>query len=113
MKKKTPEKFVNNFDNYLEFIEKNKINCVYKKTQVKKQNEKIKEIKVVFTGFRSKELEEYIESNGGKVQSSLNKETDLLVVKNDETSGTKLEKAKELEIKIITKKQFENEYNIE
>ena len=113
IEKKTAEKFVNNFDNYLEFIEKNKINCVYKKTQVKKQNEKIKEIKVVFTGFRSKELEEYIESNGGKVQSSLNKETDLLVVKNDDTSGTKLEKAKELEIKIITKKQFENEYNIE
>ena len=30
IEKKTAEKFVNNFDNYLEFIKTNKIKCVYK-----------------------------------------------------------------------------------
>ena len=40
-------------------------------------------------------------------------DTDLLVIKNNDTGGSKIEKAKELKIKIITKKDFETEYNIE
>ena len=112
IEKKTAEKFVNNFDNYLEFIKINKIKCTYKKVK-QNSNEKIKFKKIVFTGFRSKELEEYIENNEGNLQDSISKNTDLLVVKDKDTSGSKVNKAKELNIKIITKKDFETEYNIE
>ena len=112
IEKKTAEKFVNNFDNYLEFIKINKIKCTYKKVK-QNSNEKIKFKKIVFTGFRSKELEEYIENNEGKLQDSISKNTDLLVIKDKDTSGSKVNKAKELNIKIITKKDFETEYNIE
>ena len=112
IEKKTAEKFVNNFDNYLEFIKTNKIKCVYKEVKQKKDS-KLKDLKIVFTGFRSNEFEEFIENNGGKIQSSISKNTDLLVIKNNDTGGSKIEKAKELKIKIITKKEFETEYNIE
>jgi NAD-dependent DNA ligase len=112
IEKKTAEKFVNNFDNYLEFIKINKIKCTYKKVK-QNSNEKIKFKKIVFTGFRSKELEEYIENNEGKLQDSISKNTDLLVIKDKDTSGSKVNKAKELNIKIITKKDFETKYNIE
>ena len=111
IEKKTAEKFVNNFDNYLDFIKLNKIKCNYKKVKKNKDN-KLKDIKIVFTGFRSKELEEFIENNGGNLQSSISKNTDLLVVKDKDTSGSKIDKAKEFNIKIITKKDFETEYNI-
>ena len=112
IEKKTAEKFVNNFDNYLEFIKTNKIKCVYKEVKQNKDS-KLKDLKIVFTGFRSSEFEEFIENNGGKIQSSISKNTDLLVIKNKDTGGSKIEKAKELKIKIITKKEFETEYNIE
>ena len=112
IEKKTAEKFVNNFDNYLEFIKINKIKCVYKEVKQNKDS-KLKDLKIVFTGFRSNEFEEFIENNGGKIQSSISKNTDLLVIKNNDTGGSKIEKAKELKIKIITKKDFETEYNIE
>ena len=112
IEKKTAEKFVNNFDNYLEFIKINKIKCVYKEVKQNKDS-KLKDLKIVFTGFRSSEFEEFIENNGGKIQSSISKNTDLLVIKNNDTDGSKIEKAKELKIKIITKKEFETEYNIE
>jgi DNA ligase (NAD+) len=112
IEKKTAEKFVNNFDNYLEFIKINKIKCVYKEVKQKKDS-KLKDLKIVFTGFRSNEFEEFIENNGGKIQNSISKNTDLLVIKNNDTGGSKIEKAKELKIKIITKKDFETEYNIE
>ena len=112
IEKKTAEKFVNNFDNYLEFIKINKIKCVYKEVKQNKDS-KLKDLKIVFTGFRSNEFEEFIENNGGKIQGSISKNTDLLVIKNNDTGGSKIEKAKELKIKIITKKEFETEYNIE
>lgn len=112
IEKKTADKFVNNFDNYLEFIKTNKIKCVYKEVKQKKDS-KLKDLKIVFTGFRSSEFEEFIENNGGKIQSSISKNTDLLVIKNNDTGGSKIKKAKELKIKIITKKDFETEYNIE
>tara|TARA_Y100000591_G_C21747987_1_gene653088 strand:- start:154 stop:1182 length:1029 start_codon:yes stop_codon:yes gene_type:complete len=110
IEKKTAEKFVNNFNNYLEFVKNNNIKCIYHKTKIKNINSKIKDLKIVFTGFRSNELEEYIENNGGKIQNTVNNETNLLIIKDDNTTGTKIDKANELNIKIITKEEFNKNY---
>jgi len=59
----------------------------------------------VFTGFRNKELESEIQSKGGKVVTAISKNVNYVVVKNpEEKDGTssKLNKARELGIKIIT-----------
>jgi DNA ligase (NAD+) len=65
---------------------------------------------VVITGFRDKTLQEKIEEQGGKIGSTVSKNTDYLVVKDqtviDDPTG-KVSKAQELDIKIITKKQLE------
>lgn len=54
------------------------------------------------------ELKEFIESNGGKVASSVSKNTDYLI-NNDSTSGSsKNKKAKELGVSIITESEFKN-----
>lgn len=63
---------------------------------------------VVLTGSLSKytrgEATELIEKNGGTVQSSVGKSTDLVVA--GEKAGSKLEKAAKLSIKIITEDEF-------
>lgn len=62
---------------------------------------------VVFTGFRSKELENVIESNNGKVMGNISKKTDLLVIKDNNEMGEKFKKARLMNIKIITKGALE------
>ena len=73
---------------------------------------KLKNKKIVFSGFRDKLLEENIVSNGGKISLSISKNTDILIVPTGETeknSGKKL-KALELNILIISKDDFNNYY---
>tara|TARA_B110000259_G_scaffold165323_1_gene192092 strand:- start:1056 stop:3065 length:2010 start_codon:yes stop_codon:yes gene_type:complete len=112
IEKKTAEKFVNNFDKYLEFVKNNNIKCIYEKPQSKINNQILSNNKIVLTGFRDNDLENKIEDNGGIIQSSINKETSILVVKNLETTGSKIDKAKELNIKIIVLDDFKNEFKL-
>ena len=54
---------------------------------------------IVFSGFRDKELEEFIKKSGGKVSKSVTRKTTLLLVKSDNQTD-KYKKAMEYEIKI-------------
>ena len=56
------------------------------------------------TGFSRDEIKEFIQSNGGKVVSSVSKNTDYLVL--GENPGSKFEKAKSLNIKIIDENEL-------
>lgn len=57
---------------------------------------------VVFTGFRDSNLEEEIINQGGTIQSSVSKKTTLVVAANPFENSTKLKKARELNINIIS-----------
>ena len=64
---------------------------------------------MVLSGFRDNDLQEKLESIGVKISSSVSKNTDYLVVKDQETinEGTgKVQKAQEASVKIITKEQL-------
>lgn len=61
---------------------------------------------IVFTGFRSKEWEELVTSRGGKISGSVSKKTTLVVAADPNENSGKLEKARELGIKIVSKEQF-------
>ena len=61
---------------------------------------------VVFTGIRNAELEKMIETQGGKVASSVSSKTTLLVAKDVGESSSKIEKAKELGVQIIAFDDF-------
>lgn len=54
---------------------------------------------VVFSGFRDKELEEFIKKSGGKVSKTVTRKTTLLLVKSDKQTD-KYSKAKEYGIEI-------------
>lgn len=63
--------------------------------------------KFVFSGFRDKEMERRIEAVGGKVVSSVSKDTSYVVVKDAAAaSSSKTKKAIELGVAIITEKEL-------
>jgi DNA ligase (NAD+) len=58
--------------------------------------------KIVFTGFRDRPIEEQIMANGGVMMTSVSKNTSYVVVKSTEQSGSKIQKAKMLNIPVIS-----------
>lgn len=116
---KTAKQFVNNFDKFKQFfaiLEKIKlINVNHLKQPIIKKvvvtGLLFKDMKIVFTGFRNKELEEFITSNGGQVTGTVSKNTNLVVyAKNEEGISSKYLKAQELKIKMMTDEDFKNQY---
>lgn len=65
---------------------------------------------IVLTGFRDKEINNFIERVGGNVKSSISGTTNILIIKNDSTSNKKTETAHKRGIKIITKQTFIDSY---
>jgi DNA ligase (NAD+) len=80
--------------------------CI-KYKNIKKHN-KFKNYTFVITGtfnnYSRKELEEIIDSNGGKISSSVSKNTTFLLLGNN--PGSKHKKAKDLKTKILTEKEL-------
>jgi NAD-dependent DNA ligase len=74
------------------------------------ETDKLKNINIVFTGVRNKELEKKIINGGGKVSNNVNKSTTYLVtadnINNTEKKSAKEKKAQELSIKIINLSKF-------
>ncbi len=112
----TAEQFSNNFDNFLKFFDEltkiQTINIAHLKKQkaVKKKGLLFDGKKVVFTGFRNQELEDFIVNNSGSVTTSVSINT-ILVVYSDTTSG-KYEKAVELNIPVLTQEEFKKKYKL-
>ena len=62
------------------------------------------------TGFRDKELETKIMDVGGKISSSVSKNTFAVLVKNLEETSGKVDKAKELGVDVLTRDEFIEKY---
>jgi len=95
--------FVSNFKSFLDFYNNIKkfINIKEKK---RKKDGKYKNMKIVISGFRDKNIINYIENEGGIITNTISKNTDLLVIKDKSVMDTsKVIKAQDLGIKIITK----------
>jgi NAD-dependent DNA ligase len=93
------KEFLNNINGYYTFNEEEPIENGYVSDNV-----------YVFTGFRDPELKELLENSGAIVTSSFNKKTTHLVVLSMDKSKSKISKAKEMGINIITKKELYNSY---
>ena len=93
----------------MDFIKINKIECNFKEKEKIIYNPELK-INVVFTGFRDNELEKFIKLNGGSIKTSISSNIDYLIIKDLDTTSSKIKKAKELNVKIITKEEFENKF---
>jgi len=62
---------------------------------------------IVMTGFRDNELKEKIEERGGKVTTSVSKNTTMVLTKSVKSSSSKVKKAKELGIPVVDVADFD------
>ena len=108
---KTSKKIVDNLEEAQKFILDIKKFATFKKEIVKNANDNLVNMKIVLSGFRDKKLEESIISRGGKVVTSVSKQTSMLVVASasSELSG-KTSKALELGVKILELKEFMDQF---
>jgi DNA ligase (NAD+) len=68
-------------------------------------------LKYVFSGFRSKELEQHIEDRGGKIATSVSKKTSGMIVASKSGKPTgKVAKAESLGIPVYTKEEFTEKF---
>ena len=70
----------------------------------------LKDLVVVFTGARDKELEKLIESRGGKIGSSVSSKTTVVVAKDPSDLTGKVKTAKDLGIAVVNFETFKKEY---
>ena len=98
--------FVDNFKDFIKFYNSIK-KYITVKEKVVKSNGKYKNKKIVMSGFRDKEMTEYIEKEGGIISNTVSKNTDILIIKDSSVMNTsKVLKAQDLGIKIILRKNF-------
>lgn len=124
----TAGKFVEHLDEFRNFLKDLgiKYNNKYQKQQLRVEPELHREAgpkidspkhnfngqKIVFTGFRNKELENLITSSGGQVTTSISKNTNMLICVDKDEQSSKLQKAKELGINILSLEEFKKRYKI-
>ena len=98
---------VNNFNEFIKFYNSIKTLITIEKVIEKKIiKSKYTNLTIVISGFRDSELESKLESMGAKIGSTVSSKTDLVIIKDLTTEPTsKVLKAQELGIKIITKNQ--------
>ena len=112
---KTSEQFVTNFPKFIEFYNKIKEYVIIKNKSVKtkKKKSKLNGKIIVLSGFRDKDLEELLKELDVKVTNNVSKNTNILIVKNNdvlEEKTGKVKKAEELDVSILTKDDFKKAY---
>lgn len=113
---KTASQFIDNLANFKAFLEEHSYLKYYVSnpsvvlSEIPPQNQKFKDKNVVMTGGKDPEVIQFIESHGGRFQSSLNSKTHLLIIKDETIKNNKTQGAQRLNIETITISQFKNEY---
>jgi NAD-dependent DNA ligase len=93
--------YVDNYDIFRIFI-KNLPISIEEKLEVVRSSNDFENMVFVFTGVRDKVSEEIITTKGGKIGSSVSKNTTHLVCKDPNSGSSKLEKAKSLGVQILS-----------
>jgi NAD-dependent DNA ligase len=123
---KTTNKVVDSMDTFIEYYKKlikikpNVVEVVEKETNLADDMDVIQPSKttksnkyaqysgktIVFTGFRIKEVEAELEKVGAKITTSVSKNTSLVVAADPNEESSKVVKANELGIQVMSKDEF-------
>ncbi len=109
---KTATQFAEKLPAFKKFLKENK-NITILNDSDEEYDDKLKDLKFVFTGFRNKKIEEFIIKNGGDVTNTISKNTSYLVTSDKNSKSSKIEKAKTLKVKILSPKELLQLLNID
>ena len=104
---KTSEKIVNALPDFRVFVD-SLGDLIKLGESKKKESNNLAGKKYVFSGFRDKELENRITTNGGTVATSVSSKTTGLIVSSLAETSSKVSKAQSLGIPIIERQNFLN-----
>lgn len=106
--------YIEGLNKFKQFLKDNDIEDICNESKVTPlvttTNGKLKGEKIVFTGFRDKDLAKFITDNGGENSDSLTKSVTLLLYKDLSKSSGKLEKAEKMNIKTMNVDEFKKNY---
>jgi NAD-dependent DNA ligase len=110
--KTSAELFIENLPKYYEFYDNLGFKCKGDKklpanAVVADINTNFKDKTFIFSGFRNKDYEKKITDNGGKITTSVSKNTSYLIVKDKNENTGKIIKARELGVIILSLEEFE------
>ena len=119
MAAKTAETFVDKIPAFLAFVQEAHLESKLQQQQTQQDQQSLikKQIdqshplynkSIVFTGFRDKQLEEQVKAKGGKIGSSVSKNTFIVLTKDPLDETGKVLEAKKLNVKIMTPEEFIN-----
>lgn len=108
----TSRQFVTSLDDFIDFLEdvpkdiKDRLMLDTIPKMKPKHKINLNGFKIIFTGFRNKDWIKKITDIGGEISNSVSKNTSLVVCEDPDENSNKINKAKELGIKIIKKTDF-------
>ena len=102
--------YTSNIENFIKWFDLHKKYITYSlPKKVEQISTQFSGVNFVFTGIRDKELENFIVENGGTVSTSVNKNT-ILIVKDLNSTSSKMKKAQSLDLPIIQIDKFRKKY---
>ena len=118
MGEKTSRQFAENIPLFIEFLEQSNMKTILEKSlsnksskQQDKPEQKLNDKFIIISGFRDKEFTKQLEDLGAKIETTITKKTNLLIIKNKETISGKVAEAEKKNIKIMTRDEFEKTIN--
>ena len=99
--------YIDGYDRFFEFLKELPI-TIQEKKEAELVSSDMEGTTFVFTGVRRPDLESEIESRGGKIASSVSKNTTHLIMKSIGSGSSKEKKAIDLGVQIMTLEQLEN-----
>jgi DNA ligase (NAD+) len=106
---KTAKKIAQGLPKIKDFLDRNKD---YITIVEEKKTDELKDVSVVFTGFRDSDLEQKVEKMGGKVSSGVSKKTTYVVAADPGSTSGKAAKAKDLGVKVLSIDEFKDMFNL-
>lgn len=109
---KVARQFLEHIEDFYDFIDDTNLPCRSSLVTVEPTPEGFFSVNgkvIVFTGFRSKPLEDFVERRGGRIASGVSQHTSLLVARDANETSIKIETAKQLDIPIFAYKVFVEE----
>ena len=97
----TADKVIHGIDEYIMWLEKLEGDFITIKYEEEAAGTSMEGQKVVFTGFRDRDLQAAVEAAGGEMQSGVSGKTTLLVTKNPNSTSGKVQKARDKGVKIV------------
>lgn len=81
-----------------------------KPSKIEVSSNELSSIKVVFTGIRDKDMENFIRSKGGEILSGVSSKCNLLIAKDLNSNSSKVRKAQDLGIEVISYEEAKNRF---